>query len=105
MSVAVRAFAAQGTERLAVQGIVHHRDQRPVTVAAGDGHRPLRNAVEEVDGAVERVDDPAEPARAYRAGTLLAQHAVARALLAQEPRDQRLGVAIGVRDRIGLRAL
>ena len=68
-------------------------------------HGPLGNAVEEVDSAVERVDDPAEAARAGRSCALLAEHAVTRALLVQQADDERLGVAIRVRDGIGLRAL
>src|SRR4051812_26906727 len=74
-------------------------------VVARDADRPLRDAVEEVDGAVERVDDPADATRAGRPRTLLAEHAVARALVAQQADDQRLRVTIGIGDGIGLRAL
>ena len=99
------AAAAQGAELLAVQRIVHDRDQRAGGVATGDGHGPLRDPVEEVDRPVERVDDPFEPARARRSRTLLAEHAVAGPLGVQQADDQRLGIPVGIGDRVGLRAL
>ena len=78
---------------------------RLLLVAAGDRDGPLRDPVEEVHGAVERIDDPFEAGRADGSRALLADQGVARPLLAQEADDQRLGIAVGVRDRIGLGAL
>ena len=79
------ALAARRAERLAAHRVVHDRDERADAVAAGDRDGPLRDAVEEVDGAVERVDDPLEPALAHRARALLADQAVAGALGPQHP--------------------
>ena len=57
-SVERAAVAARGGERLAVQRVVDDCGERVLGVAAGDRDGPLGNAVEEVDGAVERIDDP-----------------------------------------------
>ena len=103
--LSVQPLPRSGGERLAAQRVVHDGGERVPRVAAGDRDGPLRDAVEEVDGAVERIDDPFEAARAHGSRALLAEQAVARPLAAQEADDQRLGVAVGIRDRIGLRAL
>ena len=103
--LSVQPRSARRAERLAAQRVVDDRDERVPGVAAGDRDGPLGNAVEEVDGAVERVDDPLEPALARAPCALLAEHGVAGPLVAQQACDQRLGVAVGIRDRIGLRAL
>src|SRR5262249_43542215 len=53
-----RALAALGEKQLVGGGIKHEaRDQRAVTLEP-DRDRELRNAVQEVGRAVERIDDP-----------------------------------------------
>jgi hypothetical protein len=60
----------------------------------------MRVAVQIRDRAVERVEDPPAPARAALAGALLGQQPVLGSLPEQDVADQRLGVAVCVRDRI-----
>ncbi len=72
-------------------GRVHNPgDHLPVNLGR-DRHRPVRQVVEEVHRAVQRIDDPAHPARARVVGPLLAQQAVTWTHLAQPARDQLLG--------------
>ncbi len=74
-------------------------DHLPVDLGR-DRHRPVRQVVEEVHRAVQRIDDPAHPARARVVGPLLAQQAVARTHLAQPARDQLLGRPVECGDDI-----
>src|SRR5688572_9891934 len=53
-----RAGAALGREQLPPQRVEHDADFRATAVAAGDRDCKLREAVQEVRRAVERVDDP-----------------------------------------------
>src|SRR5690606_778147 len=57
----------------------------------GDAHRPLGQAVQEVDGAVDRVDDPADPPAAGAEAVLLPEDGVVRPGLADPAADQLLG--------------
>ena len=74
-------------------------------VLGGDADRPLRDAEEEVDGAVERVDDPAHAARALAVAALLPQDAVVGPGGRDPLADQPLGVVVGLGDEVGRRAL
>ncbi len=56
--VEVRAAPARRREDLAPHQVVHHGMLELAAVLAGDGDREHREAVQEVGGAVERVDDP-----------------------------------------------
>ena len=56
------AAAALGTEGLVTQRVVDHADEAAVGVLERDAHAPGGEAVEVVDRAVERVDDPAPAA-------------------------------------------
>src|SRR3712207_4455060 len=61
----------------------------------------VRDAVEEVRGAVERIDDPARLALVARdLALLLEQEAEVGARLAQDVSDRPLGGAVGVRHEI-----
>ena len=60
----------------------------------------MRDAVEEVDGAVDRVDDPGEAARAASAPRLLAEERVVGPQLEKSAADERLGVAVDLRHDI-----
>src|SRR5688572_17017965 len=53
-----RAGAALGREQLPAQRVEHDADLRATAVAAGDRDGELREAVQEVRGAVQRIDDP-----------------------------------------------
>ena len=90
-----RRCASAGPPRTAVKVSPRHRvvddaGERAVRVAHRDADRPLRDPVEEVDRAVERVDDPAQPARARLVGALLlGEERVAGAALARSARGSR----------------
>ena len=58
MILAVRAVAARGGEDLLAHRIVDHRVLELPADLAGDRHRERREAVHEVRGAIERIDDP-----------------------------------------------
>jgi hypothetical protein len=80
--------------------------QRTVLVLDRDGHAPGRQPVEEVDGAVQRVDDPAQAAGpAPRGLVLLGEQPVVGTGGGQLAGDQQLGLAVGLRDRVGGRRL
>src|SRR6476620_8040154 len=74
-----RALAALGDVQLVIGGVVDHaRDDRALTLQA-DRDRKLRDAVQEVGGAVERIDDPGVAlVGAFAAAAFLADEAVAR---------------------------
>ena len=69
---------------------LHHRD----------AHRVVRDAVEEVDRAVDGVDHPGEAGRAASTPRLLAEEAVARSGRGEAVADELLGVAVDLRDDI-----
>ena len=79
--------------------------ERTLRVADRDADTPLRDAVEEVDGPVERVDDPAQPARSVLIGALLLrEEAVLRAPAQEQGADLALGLEVGLADRVRRRA-
>ena len=61
--------------------------------------------MEEVRRSVEGIDDPAPPARAPSLGALLTENTVVGAVLAQQRVEPCLGLAIGIRDEVGVRGL
>ncbi len=65
----------------------------------------MGDAVEEVDRAVDRVDDPGEPALARAATALLAEEAVERTRLREPRADERLAVAVDLRHDVDGRRL
>ena len=75
----VGGAAAPRRAELVAHRVVDDADQRPLGVLDRDADRPLRDAEEEVHRAVERVDDPAQAARARRVAALLPEDPVARA--------------------------
>ena len=60
----------------------------------------MRNAVDEVGGAVQRVDDPKEVAGGGRVAALLGQDAVARELPEDGLLDGLLGLAVDAGDKV-----
>ena len=75
------ADSSLGGEQLAAQRVEHDADFRAAAVAAGDRDRELRETVQEIRGAVERVDDPGVVVTRRRAA-LFGEEAVARVGLA-----------------------
>ena len=73
---------------------------------AGDAHGPLRVAPEEVRGAVQGVDQPAQAGGALLGlAGLLAEDGVARPLGADDGEDDVLCLVIGHAGQVGGRAL
>ncbi len=62
-------------------------------------------AVDVVGGTVERVDDPAHPARALQQAALLSEQAVARPFGAEAIDDEGLGLLVHLADHVGGRGL
>ena len=82
--------AADGGERVPAQRVVDDARERAGGVLAGDAHAPQRDAGEVVDGAVERVDDPAQAGRPLAVGgALLAEDAVVGAAARRARRRSR----------------
>ena len=96
-----RAAAPDALPQLALGRVEDHSDNRSASHLDPDRHRPLWDAVEEVHGAVDRVDDPGRtgPRRAGRA--LLAEHAVRRPPLCQRLEQQPLDRLVGSRHDVG----
>ena len=96
------ALAALGGEQLVVGGIVDDAGDDRAFALERDRDREVRDAVQEVHGAVERIDDPAMGlVGAFARAAFLAEEAVAgagvRELLAQD----LLGAPVGGGDEIG----
>ena len=89
----------------AVDRRVHHAHERAVGVLQRHADRPGREAVEEVDRAVERVDDPAPAAGGLGARALLGHQPVIGRSRASSSRIVPLGLPIGVGDEVGRRGL
>src|SRR5207245_8088796 len=86
--------------------VIDRAREQAAPITRGDAHAPLWYAKQEVDGAVERVDDPAEPALPLlRATPLLAHEAVCRAPGGQQLADRPLGGEIRLADQVGGGAL
>src|ERR1022692_4507012 len=64
-------LAPHGGEGLARHRRMDHPGERALRVADRDADAPLREPVEEVDGPIERVHNPAQTARSTLVGALL----------------------------------
>jgi hypothetical protein len=97
LSFSQAAGALFGPEHLVLGGVVDHGADDLALVFQRDRDRPVRQAVQEVGGAVQRIDDPA-PGRVLApvlAG-FLAQPAIGRAAAQQIFLDHPLGLAVGL---------
>src|SRR6185312_10149947 len=70
-----RAAACGGKEQFVVRRIVNRTDPPDAVVHEGDRYTPVPNTVDEVQRAVDRIDDPC--ALGKRAAAFLAEHRVA----------------------------
>jgi hypothetical protein len=84
---------------------VDHAQRGAARVLKPDAHAPGREAVEEVDRAVQGIDHPAPPVLRLAAGALLGEQPVIRPLRDQDLLDGALGLTIGLGDGIGLARL
>ena len=95
------AFAALGDEQLVVGRIVGQPGDDRAVALQRDRDRKMRNAVQEVGGAVERIDDPAMGlVGAGMRAAFLAQEAVIRPRLGKLLAHDRFGLAVGGGDEI-----
>src|SRR5207344_2240665 len=77
-------LAGYGGEPLAVPRHLDHPGDHRAVHLRGDGHRPVAQAVQVVDGSVQRVDDPAHPPRLARVGAIAGRAARGLAALLAE---------------------
>jgi len=105
-AVEVRAAAARGGEELLAHRVVDDAVLHAAAHAAADGHAEVREAVQEVGGAVERVDDPldgvagAALARTGDRAALLAEEGVVGIGAADGGDDVRLGHLVDLADEV-----
>ena len=101
-----------GRECLAEAGHLDHPGDHGAVHLGRDGHRPVGQAVQVVDGAVQRVNHPAHRAGSARCcgavagepprlAAFLAEDRVARADRADPPGDQGFGPAVHLRHHVG----
>ena len=97
-----RAPALLGEEHLVAHRVVDDAGERLRVALEGNGDGELRDAVQKVGGAVERIDQPAVRGVFTDAdAVLLHDEAVLRPRLGQLGEDDLLGLAVGVGDEIG----
>jgi hypothetical protein len=85
--------------------VAHHPGDHDAVHLGGQGHRVLRQAVQVVHGAVDRVEDPAHRAAVLAGGrvaVLLAEHRVARPLGAQRVDHLPFHRLVGGRHDVGV---
>ncbi|MNQ85683.1 hypothetical protein D3C85_1008550 [compost metagenome] len=95
------AAAAAGGEFFLAYRIEDHGVLQAALVLAGDAHGVVRNAADEVGGAIQRIDDPQVVgafALAFQQATFFAEDAVVRVGLAQGLDNGELGSAVDLGD-------
>ena len=100
--VEIGALAALGGEGLLIGGIEDQSRHQLALALERDGDGENRNGVQEVGGAIERIDDP--PMRVIGPldlAALLHQEAVAGARVGQLGEEDLLGAGVGGADEIG----
>ena len=96
-----RALAAFGDEQLVVRRIVGHAGDDRAVAFERDGDGEMRDAVQEIGGAVERIDDPAVGlVGAVADAAFLAEEAVIRPRLGKFLAHDFLGAAVGGGDEV-----
>ncbi len=96
-----RALAAFGDEQVFVRRIVDQPGDDRAFALQRDRDREVRDAVQEIGGAVERVDNPAVGfVRAFARAAFLAKEPVTGAGLVEIVPQHLLGLAVGGGDEI-----
>ncbi len=96
------ALAALGGIELFIGGIVDHACDHGAFALQADRNRKLRNPMQEVRRAVERIDDPGVGLVVTHArAAFLADKTVARPRLGEVVVQHLLGALVGERDKIG----
>ena len=99
--VQVRALALLGEEQVVIGGIVDEACDQLAFALERDRHGEVRNAVQEVGGAVERIDDPdIGLVGAFARAAFLADEAVAGAGLGQFVIERLFGALVGEGDEV-----
>ncbi len=101
VAVQSSSLAARCCEALTVDRVIHHSRGQPVRVLQGDAHSPCTESVQKVHGPVQWIDDPAPRVLPLDARALLADQPVIGALRGEQLADDPLGLAVGVRHRVG----
>jgi hypothetical protein len=106
LAVARDAEAGAAGEELAGDGVVDGAGDRRAGLLQADGHAPVRDPREEVEGPVDAVHEPAPPAGGgLDARALLPHDPVRRALGVQERDDRRLRCRVRPAHEVAGRAL
>src|SRR5690349_14721016 len=96
-----RALAALGDIELVIGGIVNHARDDGVFAPQADRNRELRDAVQEVGGAVQGIDDPGVGlVGALARAAFLADEAIARPRLGEVLVEYLLGALVGLADEV-----
>src|SRR6185312_1124343 len=96
------ALAALGDIELVIGGIVDHAGDDRAFARQPDRDRELRDAVQEIGGAVQGIDDPAMAlVGAFALSAFLAEEAVAGSRLGEIAAEHLFGALVGERDEIG----
>src|SRR6516162_9901836 len=96
------ALAALGGEQLITDGIVDDAGNDRALALERNRDREMRDAVQKVQGAVKRIDDPAMGlVRAFVAAAFLAEEAVARTRRCKLGAQRLLGPTVGRSHEIG----
>jgi hypothetical protein len=98
--VHLRAGATRGGEHLLPDRIVDQPRFQPVLVAETDGNGEVRNAVQEVGGAVQRIDDPLILVLAVLFAAFLGQNTVVGIGLAQNLDNLLFGLYVRFTDEV-----
>src|SRR5215472_4157491 len=96
------ALAALGGEQLVIGGVVDDAGDHGAFALEPDRDRKVRNSVQKIQRAVERIDDPAVSLiAAFARATLLAQKTVAGTRMLELVAQDFLGAQVGGGDEIG----
>ena len=95
----LRAVTARGGEEFLTHGIVNDRMLQPALLLHRDRDGESREAMQEIGGAIERIDDPRELIFAA-AARFLGVDCVLRVAAPDGRDDVRLGLAVDVGDEI-----
>ena len=96
------ALAALGDVEFVVGGIVDHAGDDGALALQADRDREMRNAVQKIGSAVERIDDPGVAlVGAFAGAAFLADKTVARPRLGEVRVEHFLGALVRQRDEIG----
>ena len=102
MVIEIGALAALGPVKVAGGRVEDDAGGQNPFALQGDGNGEVRNGVQEIGGAVERVDDPAVGlVGAFDETAFLAEESITWPGLFKLRADHRLGLDVGGGDKVG----